>query len=247
MADETTQGQAAPTPTPHPDFTKPPAAQGETRTQAAPAPAPPPSVSLTMEQVQHYMGLERQLADIQAAKQAEVEAAKQAELLAMAKAGDSEKALDEQKRIWQAKEAEALKKYKDLDNQILSEKHEAVVNGALNGVVFVGDTDEQRAAAANLFKLSVTPALETVRLADGSIVTRDKASGRPAAEVLRERLSDPSLAFLFPPKSRGGSGGDGTRPPANPQQPAPGSLEANVAAFKAKQGQYPSFGLHPVT
>jgi hypothetical protein len=246
MADETTVNQAAPAPAPHVDFTKPPAAPGEQRTAPAP-PAAAPTVQLTMEQAQHYMGLERRLAEIEQAKQAEIEQAKQAELLAMAKAGDSERALEETRKIGLQKEADAVKRYKELEAQVFEEKTDAVLSSALNGQVFAGQDDAARAAAAKMLKTILRGDIEAARdAATGSVVVRDKASGRPAADVLRERLSDPSLAFFFAPNSRGGTGGDGTRMPAAKDATKPGSLEAFAAQYKAAQGPYASMGLRPV-
>lgn len=251
MADETTTTtQAPPTPTaPHVDFTKPPAAPGENRTPPAPAPAAtaaPTMVTLTVDEYQRFRGLERQLSDFQVQQQKALDDARNAELKAMADKGEIEKALAEQKKDWEAKHAEALGKHRALESQILTEKFDATINDALAGVEWTGDTPEQRANASRMFRLTIKPDFESIRLADGTIVVRDKASGRPAAEVLRERLSDPSLSFLLAPKSRGGSGSDGARPPANQQQPQPGSLEAIAAQFKANQGRYAPMGLGPV-
>lgn len=241
MADENTTTPPAPTTPPHIDFTKPPAAPGEQRTTPA-----PPSVSLPVDEYQRFRGLERQLADYQTAKQAEVDAKEQERIKALADKGEIESALNEQKRIWETKHLDAEKRFKELEGQILAEKYESTVSAFMTEVEWVGDTPEQRAEAALMFKLRVQSDLETVRLADGSIKVRDKASGRPAAEVLRERLSDPKLSFLIASKNRGGSGGDGTRTPANQNAPEPGSLEAIAADYKAKQGRYAPMGLGPV-
>ena len=86
---------------------------------------------------------------------------------------------------------------------------------------------------------------ETTRDASGALVVREKVSGRPAAEVLRERLDSPQFAIFFAPSSRGGSGTDGTRPPASLQPTQPGSLDAIVADWRNRQTQYQSFGLRP--
>lgn len=258
MADQPNLAAAAPVLPPHPDFAKPPvgangapapapAAQpNQTAAPAPSAPAAPVTASLPIEQLQHYLGLERQLADYQAQKQAEIDAKEQERILALAKAGESEQALEEQKKIWQSKQLDAEKKYKDLESQVCNEKADAELSQALSGQVFAGSDDASRSAAAKMLKTILRNDIEAVRDAAGSIVVRDKASGRPAADVIRERLSDPTLAFFFAPNSRGGSGSDGTRPPANPQQSQPGSLEAIAAEFKAKQGQYGGMGLHPL-
>lgn len=245
MADETPTTPSAPALPAHPDFAKPPAAQGEQREAPAPAPAAPTSVQLTMEQVQHYMGLERRLQQIEADKQAEIEAKQREANLALAKSGEAEQALENEKKSWQAKQLESERRYKALEAQVFDERADAVLSGALNGQVFAGQDDAARASAARMLKTILRGEIEAVRDAAGQIVVRDKASGRPAADVLSERLSDPTLAFFFAPKSRGGSGGDGTRTPANQQQPSPGSLDANVAEFKARQGQYRTMGLGP--
>ena len=242
MANEITTPAA---PAPHPDFTKPPAAQGENRAAPAPAPAAQ-TVPFTMDQVQRFIAIERELNEIKAAKQTEVEQAKQAELLAMAKAGDSEKALEEQRKIGQQKEADALKRYAALEQKVFDKVRESVVNDVLSGHTIAGETPEVKQARAKILRSILLEQIEVSHGTDGDPVARDKASGRPAVEVLRDRLSDPTLAIFFAPNSRGGSGSDGTRPPANQDQSAPGSLEAIAAQFKAKQGQYAPMGLGPV-
>ena len=87
---------------------------------------------------------------------------------------------------------------------------------------------------------------ETVRDASGVLVVRDRASGRPAAEAIRERLDSPQYAIFFAPSSRGGSGSDGTRPPASPHSLQPGSLESIASQWRDRQTQYKAIGLHPL-
>jgi hypothetical protein len=248
MADEQTASQ--PTPAAHPDFAKPPAQPGEQRVAPAAAKEAPAAtaqtVPFTLDQVQRFVSLERELNEIKAAKQAELDAKEQERILALAKAGDSEKALEETRKIGQQREADALKKYKDLEAIVFDEKTDATLSSALNGCVFAGQDDAARSSAAKMLKTILRGDIEAVRdSATGSVVVRDKASGRPAADVLRERLSDPTLAFFFAPTTRGGSGGDGTRTPATKDAPQSGSLEAIAAQYKTAQGQYSAIGLGP--
>ena len=224
---------------PHPDFLKPPAA-----TSPQPA-APPPiqTVPIPVADLQRYAALEAQIAQIQRDRQTEVDMKEGERIKALAEAGQVKEALKAQEALWQSKENDAKQQLANLERQWSDEKAEVVLVTALNGRNFAGASDAERAAAAGMLKTILRGEIEAVRNPDGSVVVKDKASGRPAAEVLNERLSAPALAFFFAPTSRGGSGSDGTRPPAPTDQPAPGSLDAIAADFKARQGRYPAIGL----
>ena len=242
-------------PSVHPDFLKPPAtaAQATQQPQPSATPAPPTSaeptphtVPITLQELQRYASLEAQLAQVQRDRQAEVDMKEGERIKALAEAGQIKEALKAQESLWQQRENDAKQKLANLERQWSDEKAEVVLVSALNGRNFAGATDAERQAAAGMLKTILRGEIEAVRNVDGSVMVKDKASGRPAADVLNERISAPALAFFFAPQSRGGSGSDGTRPPAHQETPMAGSLDAIAAQYKANQGQHPSMGLSPV-
>lgn len=238
-----TNGQAAPAQqaqaTVDPSFQRPPVG-------APGGPPIPPTIPLTVEEYQRLRGLEGQLAEYQRTQQAAMEAAEAARLKALADKGQVEEALEQQRKTWEQKHAEATTRYSQLEQQVFGERKEAVLSEAMNGRQWYGETPEQRAATAGMARRLLQDEFETVRDASGALVVREKASGRPAAEVIRERLDSPSFAVFLAPTTRGGSGVDASRPPAPQQsQSQPGSLEAIAAQFQAARGENPGMGLAP--
>jgi len=246
MADDTT----APAPAPHVDFTKPPAAPGENRTAPAPTPAAVPTmVTLTVDEYQRFRSTEQQFNEFKQQQQAALEAKEQERIRALADKGQTEEALKAHRQLFEAKQLEAESRYAALEQRVFDRERSSVIGEVLAGRTIAGETPEVREGRAKILRMLLQEQVEVSRDASGEIVVRDRASGRPAADVLRERLSDDqSLAIFFAPNTRGGSGTDGTRAPAAKDngQHAPGSLEAIAARFKAQQGKYPPMGLGPV-
>lgn len=244
MADDTTP--AAPVLPPHPDFAKPPAATSTPAPAAPVAPAAPTMVPLTVEEYQRFRGIEQQFGDFQRQQAAALELKETERIRALADKGQTEEAFKAHRQLYEAKQVEAEAKYAALETKVFEKERNAVINEVLAGEKIAGETPELRAARTGILKLQLQGLVEVSRDSSGEIVVKDKASGRPAADVLRERLSDPALAIFFEPNSRGGSGGDGTRTPANPEKPAPGSLQDVAAQWKASRGQYQPMGLNPI-
>jgi hypothetical protein len=221
---------------PYPSASAPPA-----------GPAVPPTIPLTVEEYQRLRSLEKQLEEVQKAQQATLEAKEAERLRALAEKGQIEDALAQQRKSWEQKHAEALSRYTQLEQQIHSERKGSAIAEAFQGRTFVGDNPEQRAATAAMVRRLLHDDFETTRDASGALVVREKVSGRPAADVIRERLDSAEFAIFFAPSSRGGSGADGTRPSASALANQPGSLDAIVSEWRNRQSQYQSFGLHPKT
>ena len=195
---------------------------------------------------QRLKALEARLQDFQRQQEAALELKENERLRALAEKGQIEEALDQQRRAWEQKHAEALSRYTLLEQQVFGERKAAAIAEALQGRAFVGESPEQRTAAAAMVRRLLQDEFETVREASGSLTVRERSSGRPALEALRERLDSPSFAIFFAPTSRGGAGGDASRPYTAPRGAQPGSLEAIVGQWKDRQNQYQSFGLHPL-
>jgi hypothetical protein len=208
---------------------------------------PPATIPLSVEEYQRLRSLERQLEELQLAQQEALEDKEAERLRALAEKGQVEDALAQQRKAWETKHAEALSRYAQLEQQVHAERKNAAIAEAFHGRTFAGDTPEQRSAAAAMVRRLLSDDFEAARDASGALLVRDRVSGRHAAEVLRERLDSPEFAIFFAPSSRGGSGADGTRPALLPLPGQPGSLEAIVSAWRNRQSQYQSFGLHPRT
>lgn len=202
-------------------------------------------VSLTAEEYRRLRSLESQLKEQQRLREEAIEAKESERLRALAEKGNVEEALTQQRASWERKHAEAQARYASLERQVFEERKTAAIAEAFHGRSFVGETAEQRADAAAMVRQLLRDEFETVRDASGSLSVRDKATGRPAAEVIVERLDSPRYAIFFAPSARGGAGTDGARPFAAPAPAKPGSLEAIAHQWKDRQNQYRSFGLHP--
>lgn len=201
-----TQGQTVTQPAA--DFTRPPVG-------APGGPPIPPTVPLTVEEYQRLRGVERQLSEFQAAQAKALEEKEQARLQVMAEKGKVQEAFEESRKSWEAKLAEQSAKHAALEELIGNERKAATIAEAFHGREFLGETPEQRASTAAMVRRLLQDEFEVGRDASGVFVVRDKASGRPAAEVIRERLDSPQFALFFRPSTSGGSGTDGTRPPAS--------------------------------
>ncbi len=213
--------------------------------EGGPSPPLPSTIPLTVEEYQRLRALEKQLEEFQRVQQAAIEAKEAERLRALAEKGQIEEALAQQRKAWEAKHAEALSRYAQLEQQIHDERKNAALSEAFHGRSFVGETPDQRSATAAMVRRLIQEDFETTRDPSGALVVREKQSGRPAADVLRERLESPAFAIFFAPSSRGGAGSDGTRPPASPHSAPPGSLDSIVSEWRNRQSQYQSFGLHP--
>ncbi|APW59230.1 hypothetical protein [Paludisphaera borealis] len=210
-------------------------------------PTAPGPAALTAEEQQRLRTLESQLKEYQRLQEATLEQKESERLRALAEKGQIEEALSQQRQAWEQKHAEALSRYSSLERQVYEERKTAAIAEAFHGRSFVGDSPEQKTAAAAMVRRLLQDEFETVRDASGALLVRDKVSGRPAAEAIRERLDSAQFAIFFAPSSRGGSGSDGTRAPALPHSVQPGSLESIASQFRDRQNQYQSFGLHPLS
>lgn len=217
-----------------PVFQQPPRAEG----------GAPITIPLTMDEYNRLRGFERELSDFRRDQAAAMEAKEAERIKALADKGQVEEALSQQRQSWEQKHAEATTRYTQLEQQVFSERMSAVMADTLAGYTFVGETPEEQAATAAFVKRSMVGDLETRRDASGAMVTIEKASGRPAAEAIRERLSQPPYKALIAASSRGGgSGGDGSRPPANAQQLTP--YQQRLEDWKRRQNGADALSLQP--
>jgi hypothetical protein len=201
---------------------------------------------LTVEEYQRLRGLEGQIAELQKTRQAEIDAKESGRIKALAEKGEIEKALNEQRKSWEQRHAEASAKYVQLEQQVFSERKSATLAEALSGRNYAGETPEAKAATASMVRRLLDDDFETTRDASGSLVVRQKGTGLPAADVLRARLDSPEFSIFFAPSTRGGSGSQGaTNPNPGAGGANPGSLESIAADYRRRMGGMQSFGLAP--
>lgn len=230
-----TNGQAAPAqqaPPVNPTFQQPPVGTAE-------RPAPQ-VVSIPLDVWQETSSYKAKWADAENQKAAALEIEQQKAVLALAQKGEVEKALEEQRRITGLKEQEWNTRHNGVVQSWHAEKVTAELAVATSGANFASPE------AARMFRASVQELLTVEDNPDGTKAVVSKVGRRPAAEVIRERLSDPSLAFFFAASPRGGSGTDGTRTPANAQQQGPPSLlDEMVARQNSDPVMFSGIGLGP--
>src|SRR4051812_9157770 len=113
----------------------------------APPPAPatqaPPTIPLTVEEYQRLRGFEAQLAEVQRAQAAALEAKENERIRALAEKGQVEEALNQQRKIWEDKHAEASTRYTQLEQQVHAERKASVIADSFQGRQFLGETAEQ--------------------------------------------------------------------------------------------------------
>lgn len=228
------------TPPVNPVFNAPP-------TGAPGGPPIPPTVPLTIDEYNRLRGIERQHAEMTTQQQAALQKAEDARLLALAKAGEADKALTEQRAAYEQRVNEANTKYASLEQTLFSADKNSTLASALAGVTFAGETPEDKAETARQLRAILDPQFDTSRDASGQIITREKGTGRPAADVLKEALASKRFAHFFASQARPGSGTDGTRSVATTQTGlTPGSVEWHAEQMKQRTGQFASFGLQPI-
>lgn len=216
-------------------------------TGAAGGPPIPVTVPVTVEEFQRLIGIARAHEANQVENAAKLQKAEDARLVALAKAGEHERALTEQRTAYEQRVTDANTKYASLEQTLFTADKNATLASALAGVTFAGEAPEDKAETARQLRAILEPQFDTSRDATGQIITREKGTGRPAAQVLSEALASKRFAHFFASQSRPGSGTDGTRSSATPQNAfQPGSLDAVSADYKARLAQHGSFGLTPI-
>lgn len=234
------QGQPPPT-QPHPDFARPPAQQGEQRSANIwVKPEEWTAQQARLQALEEYKSQQDQIMELKEAERLRI----------MAEKGQVEEAFKQMKAM-SDKSLQTIQAERDQIKQAwLSKEKTLVVNEVLAGRQFVGKDAEARNRTATAVRKVLELDLEAVIGPDGAPVVRDRQTLEPAIEFLRKRLDSPDWEFnglLAPNKPGGGSGTDGTRPPATPNTPPPVAMspEETVKAWQATKQAVPSLGLFP--
>lgn len=235
-----------PAPPAAPATPPPPPAPGQTQSPPAPQPAadaPKPIVLLPDD----YSALQRELLELRNFRtqtQAQVEAAEAERLKVLAAKGQAEDAMNQLKSAYETKVGALQSRAETIEQQWLSEKKTGAIAAALSGLEFAG---VDPTVTAKHVRQLLEGEIESVLDRDGRPTVRDRQTLQPAEKYLRERLASPEFALYLKPTGRPGSGADGSRPAHQHGaggEPKPGSLEAIVADWRGRQGQYQSMGLH---
>jgi hypothetical protein len=234
------QGQQPQT-QPHPDFAKPPAQAGESRSANIwVKPEEWTAQQSRLQALEEYKAQQDQIAELKEAER----------LRLLAEKGQVEEAFKQMKAM-SDKTLQTIQAERDqIRVSWLNEKRVQAVNEALAGRQFVGKDAEARNRTAAAIRKVLELDLEAIIGPDGAPIVRDRATLEPAVEFLRKRLDSPDWEFnglLAPNKPSGGSGTDGTRPPATPNTPPPAAMspEETVKAWQATKQAVPSLGLFP--
>jgi hypothetical protein len=193
----------------------------------SPAPAPPvvPTVSLPVDEVAKFYALQRELDDIKKSAADNERVKEEQRLIVLAQKGEVEKAFSEFKA---QREAEIG----NLKTSILNGVKNDTISRALLGVKWASDD-----AATDALDILSTR-IEAVYDANGNTVIRDKKTGRPAVDAIKDWLASPTTAFYRAPSTTGGSGGGGSNPPG----PQPSPMEVFASTFNQQYSQ--GVGLH---
>lgn len=170
----------------------------------------------------------------------------------MAEKGQIEQAFTEMKAINDRKQQELQAKLEQRERVWLEKERTQVINEVMAGRNFLGKDEEARMRTANMVRKLLELEIEAIiNPATGEPNVRDRKTLRPAIEYLKERLTAPDSEFaalLAPNKPSGGSGTDGTRPPATPNTPPPVAMspDETVKAWQAMKQPITAVGLSPI-
>jgi hypothetical protein len=219
LLDPTASGGGAPAPSPTPAPT--------------PTPAPPPSapvIPITVEQHQAFLASQQRLAQIEAdnrrlADEAQQRAAAEAQSREQFQAA----AQQLQARIDAAEEAR-----RNTERNWLTAERDRELASALAGLPLLeGD-------APNQFRRLIADDFEARLSTDGRVSVVERATGRPVADVVRERGQSPAYAHFMRARGQGGTGAAEARPPATGSTEAPATLgQALLSQHRAAEQNGP--------
>lgn len=165
---------------------------GEPGTSTPPAPPSPETLSLPRAEVERLYGATRLMEELQARAAESQRRQTEAEAMAASAKGQNEQL----QKLLADRDAESAK----IRDAWLGEAVERTIANKLTGKAWVSES-----AAIHAARL-LRDDLESVLGDDGKPVVRDRKTGRPATDVLEERLSSPEFAHYLKAPGKGGSG-----------------------------------------
>jgi hypothetical protein len=228
-------GQPQP-PQPSPAAPQQPPGPGQAPTPPGPAqptatgPAPNALLTLPVDEFQRLMAKARQLDEFEAEKARALEKKEQDRLRALAEKGEADKALEQQRTSYEDRLNQERQRANALQSALFNKERTAVLNDALFGVDFIS------ADAGRQARKLLEDELETTTDAAGTVLVRQRGTGRPAAEVVKEQVASPAFAHFLKPTNTGGAGASGTHRPGTPPADDPAArIEAQLRASIRRQ------------
>ncbi|MDE2100494.1 MAG: hypothetical protein KGL39_24835 [Patescibacteria group bacterium] len=213
---------------------------------------PPGSIVVDAQQFAQLRSTADQFAQFQRDQQAAMDAKETERLAAVALKEGADKALEQQRTAWEGKLTEAQARAKQIESRMLAANRKTVIAQALSGKVFSGATAEIQASQTKQLQTLLDNEIEASIDGNGDPIVRDKLTGRPADQVLREMLAGPEYAHYFAANGAGGTGGGGGDRSGRQQEaekpPEPGSFEAIRDGFMAARSNLAKpRGLSPIS
>lgn len=198
--------------------------QGQQQAQHAAFQSPPAAngaslIQIPAEEWHRLRSLEPTLAEFQRKSQADIDAKEQERLKAIGDKDGVQRLLDESNKSWQSKLDAANGSIAKTREKYHGKALESALAGSLAGVQFVGENAEVQGRVAANFRSIIQGRFEVREDEGGNLEVRDKVSGRPAADVMKELLNAPEHQGFFAPKTRGGAGTDGSGSAGNQADP----------------------------
>jgi hypothetical protein len=170
------------------------AVQQQPAVHSPPAPATPPVVPIPADEVTRLYAVQAQLHRIENERQAEAERLRGEALAAEAKRGAVDEAFTKFRQ-------EADTKYQALERQYLDTETRRAVQATL-----APHLGRVRPENVEMLVELAGRGIAAARSADGRILIHDPVTGRPAADVINERLASAPFQVFFLPSTPGGAG-----------------------------------------
>lgn len=199
----------------------------------APVAQQPPSITLTPDQYQRFLETQAELAAVKAQQAAAIEAERQRTVDALAKKGEVEKALTDERTKWQSDIRGRDERIALLDNERLIDRKSATVSAALAGKPFVSDYAAQHVHTILSDKIEAWRDLTT-----GEISVREKGTLKPAGEAIAAWLAGPEAAHFLVATTKGGSDSRGGSVPAPETREQPKTFAERAIEFEKNRRQY---------
>jgi hypothetical protein len=185
-----------------------------TTTPATPAATQSQGILVAPEQLQELLGYKRKFDEIEAANKVALDAEARKAAIALAKAGEVEKALQTTEERYKGELAAER-------SQLASERHKnntEAMNRLITDNLPIDRFPNQYAFADARAKIA--DALEASRDAAGNITIREKGTFRTVAEVIATKMASAEFAHLLKPSTTGGAGaGGGAAAATDPTRP----------------------------
>jgi len=209
-----------------------------------PEPNPEPkTVSLTVDEYQRYREAMEKYNEAQKQQEERLKAEEQQKAKALADKEGVEAALEKVRKDYEDRLTTTETKYRDTQNRLLAAEKQRAISSALGGYKWAGDDPQ---ATANFAASQLAGEFEARLNDNGEVKVVEAATGRPAADVIRERLQHPTYKLLLLSDQKGGSGATDAEPgpPAQEEKAkSAGEMMIEFERNRAKQsGKYSLVG-----